>query len=341
MKLYSILRNILFLFEPERAHALSLFFLDILHKFGLLKLIAGKRISCPVTVMGIEFANPIGLAAGLDKNGEHIDSLADCGFGFIEIGTVTPMAQPGNPGPRLFRLVNDEAIINRMGFNNEGVEYLVNQVKKSRRNCVLGINIGKNRKTSLDKAIEDYQYALASVYSYADYITINISSPNTPGLRDLQHGDELKNLLKTLKQDQAKLSKEHTRYVPLLVKIAPDLEEGDIKELARTFIDNDIDGVIATNTTNGREGVSGVHSNEEGGLSGKPLAAKSDEVLALLSDSLQGRIPIIAVGGVFCAADARRKIKLGASLIQVYTGFIYKGPSLIYECVNAVSKELK
>jgi dihydroorotate dehydrogenase len=339
MNLYTIVRKILFMLEPERAHGVSLFLMDVFYKLGLLRLLVGKRISSPVSVMGIEFPNPIGLAAGLDKNGDHIDSLAACGFGFIEIGTVTPRAQPGNPKPRLFRLVDDQAIINRMGFNNEGVEHLVRQVKNSKRHCVLGINIGKNRKTPLQKAVDDYQHALSSVYPYADYVAINISSPNTPGLRDLQHGEELEKLLKALKADQAKLQKIHNRYVPLVVKIAPDLEEDGIKALATTFIKYEIDGVIATNTTSDRPGLTDPQFNEEGGLSGKPLNRKADNVLKSLASYLQGKIPIIAVGGVFSAGDARRKMELGASLVQIYTGFVYEGPALIRECVAVVSKE--
>ena len=338
MNLYPISRKLLFMLEPERAHAISLFLLDVFYRLGLIRLLAGKRIHLPVTVMGIEFPNPIGLAAGLDKNGDYIDALASCGFGFIEIGTVTPKAQPGNPKPRLFRLVDDQAIINRMGFNNEGVEHLVRQVRKSKREGVLGINIGKNRQTPLENAIADYQMALLSVYPYADYVTINISSPNTPGLRDLQHGEELENLLKALKSDQAKLQKTYNKYVPLVVKISPDLEKHEIESLATAFIRHNIDGVIATNTTNDRPNMTDPQSNEGGGLSGKPLNAKADFVLETLSSCLKGRLPIIAVGGVLSAADARRKIELGASLVQIYTGFIYEGPALIRECLKVFSE---
>lgn len=337
--MYSIVRKILFLLEPERAHAVSLFLMDVFHRLGLLRLFAGKQILSPVSVMGIDFPNPVGLAAGLDKNGDHIDSLAACGFGFIEIGTVTPKPQRGNPKPRLFRLVDDQAIINRMGFNNKGVEHLVRQVKNSKRNYVLGINIGKNRQTPLENAIDDYRQALSSVYLYADYVTINISSPNTPGLRDLQHGEELEKLLKALKADQVELQKTYNKYVPLVVKIAPDLEEKEIMLLAATFIKHEIDGVIATNTTNDRPDLTDPQSNEKGGLSGKPLNKKADNVLKSLAIYLQGKIPIIAVGGVFSAADARRKMELGASLIQIYTGFIYGGPALIHECAIVPPKE--
>jgi len=330
----------LFRLEPERAHAFSLLSLDVLYKSGLLKMYTAKTgaASAPTRVMGIDFPNPVGLAAGLDKNGEHINSLAACGFGFIEVGTVTPRPQPGNAKPRLFRLVSDRAIINRMGFNNKGVDYLVEQVKKTGGKCVLGINIGKNRQTPLEEAANDYRYALRHVYAYADYVTVNISSPNTPGLRELQHGDELERLLQTLKAEQKELHKEYDRYVPLVVKVAPDLTEDEIKILAETFIRYDIDGVIATNTTSERPNlVDKVMSSETGGLSGQPLTEKSDHVLKLFSGALRGKIPIIAAGGVMTPMDAKRKMELGASLVQIYTGFIYSGPSLIRDCVDAVS----
>jgi dihydroorotate dehydrogenase len=324
--------------EPERAHVLSLVILNLLNKAGLVNLFLGDRISSPVNVMGIEFQNPVGLAAGLDKNGDYIETLAACGFGFIEIGTVTPLPQDGNPKPRLFRLVEDHAIINRMGFNNKGVAHLVKRVSISNRDCVLGINIGKNMQTPLHEAVNDYQYAFRHVYSHADYITVNVSSPNTPGLRDLQHGDELENILTTLKNEQEVLHKKYNRYVPLVLKIAPDLDASEIEKLAETLLKHDVDGVIATNTTNDRPGLQDENlSSEKGGLSGEPLAEKSDYVLKILSENLDGKIPIIAVGGIMTYEDAQRKMKLGASLIQLYTGFIYEGPSLIRDCIMALS----
>ncbi|MDT8452795.1 MAG: quinone-dependent dihydroorotate dehydrogenase [Gammaproteobacteria bacterium] len=342
MNFYPLARKLLFLLEPETAHTLSLRLLDVANKLGLLKLFIGETVKVPVKVMGIEFINPIGLAAGLDKNGEHIDALAACGFGFVEIGTVTPKAQPGNPKPRLFRLEADEAIINRMGFNNNGVEALVNNVRRSRRRCVLGINIGKNRDTALQTAADDYRSALTQVYPHADYVTINISSPNTPGLRDLQHGEELAKLLATLKQEQTRLADIHGKYVPLVVKIAPDLDDGEIAELAQTFLQQKIDGVIATNTTNSREGLRDLkQAAEQGGLSGRPLRSKSDHVLATLVSELKGQIPVIAAGGVFSAGDAKRKMELGASLVQIYTGFIYQGPALIKDCAERTAELLK
>ena len=338
MNLYPVVRKLLFLLEPETAHAVSLWLLDRAHQLGLLQWFVGKAVTAPVTVMGIEFSNAIGLAAGLDKNGEHIDALAACGFGFIEIGTVTPLAQPGNPKPRLFRLVADDAIINRMGFNNQGVAALLDNVRRSQRRCVLGINIGKNRDTPLALAAEDYRLALSQVYAYADYVTINISSPNTPGLRDLQHGEELEKLLSSLKQEQARLSAAHGKYVPLAVKIAPDLEDTAIAELAQAFIRLEIDGVIATNTTSSREGLrEQTLAKQQGGLSGRPLRPMADHVLEKLVAELNGKIPVIAAGGVFSAEDARRKMQLGASLVQVYTGFIYQGPALVRDCAGAVS----
>ncbi|MDH5612281.1 MAG: quinone-dependent dihydroorotate dehydrogenase [Gammaproteobacteria bacterium] len=338
MNFYPVVRKLLFLLEPETAHTLSLKLMDVAHRLGLLRWIVGKPVKAPVTVMGIEFSNPIGLAAGLDKNGEHIDALAACGFGFVEIGTVTPRAQPGNPKPRLFRLEADEAIINRMGFNNKGVEYLLDNVKRSQRQCVLGINIGKNRDTSLENAVEDYRTALSQVYPYADYITINISSPNTPGLRELQHGEELEKLLSGLKQEQSCLEATYGKYVPLAVKIAPDLDDGAIAELARTFIRLKIDGVIATNTTSSREDLRDQrYAQEQGGLSGRPLTVISNDVLEKLVAELDGKIPVIAAGGVFSAEDARRKMELGAALVQIYTGFIYQGPTLIRDCAGVSS----
>lgn len=339
MNFYLVIRKLLFLLEPEIAHGLSLWCLDVANKLGLLKFFLGKPIEAPVVVMGIKFNNPVGLAAGLDKNGEHIDALMACGFGFVEIGTVTPRAQPGNPKPRLFRLVADDAIINRMGFNNHGMEYLVERVKRCNLKCVLGINIGKNRDTPIENAVDDYCSALSYVYPHADYVTINISSPNTPGLRDLQHGEDLEILLSTLKKEQHRLSDCYNKYVPLLVKIAPDLSDSEISELARAFVRLEIDGVIATNTTNSRQGLKDLrYVKEQGGLSGRPLREMSDHVLEKMVISLDGKIPVIAAGGIFSAEDAQRKMQLGASLVQVYTGFIYQGPAMVKDCAKAILK---
>ncbi|UCB55257.1 MAG: quinone-dependent dihydroorotate dehydrogenase [Thiotrichales bacterium] len=330
MNLYPLVRRVLFAFEPERAHGLSMALLEVVYRLKLSRLLFGQRHYAPVRVLGLEFPNIVGLAAGLDKNGDHIDALAACGFGFIEIGTVTPRPQPGNPGPRLFRLADDEAIINRMGFNNDGVEHLVENVKASKRDCIIGINIGKNRDTPLEQAVDDYVSAFEQVYPYADYITVNISSPNTPGLRDLQHGEELDRLLKKLKQRQRDLRQEYDSYKPLLVKIAPDLTDDEIVQLVGTLLDNDIDGVIATNTSNQRPALKNARlAAEQGGLSGRPIQQQSDHVLNVVLKAIDGQIPVIAVGGIMTAADAQRKIRAGASLVQVYTGFIYSGPQLV------------
>ncbi|MGB5276602.1 MAG: quinone-dependent dihydroorotate dehydrogenase [Gammaproteobacteria bacterium] len=337
MKLYALFRAVLFMFEPERAHAISMTFLQLVHRLGLSRLLFGRRKMAPVNVLGLEFPNAVGLAAGLDKNGDHIDALAACGFGFVEIGTVTPRAQPGNPKPRMFRLEKDGAIINRMGFNNAGVEHLINRVKASKRDCIIGINIGKNRDTPLERAVDDYAIAYQHVYPYADYITVNISSPNTPGLRDLQHGEQLSRLLHTLKRQQQRLAEQYSRYKPLLVKIAPDLDDDEIRELAHTLIDSGIDGVIATNTSNQRPDLKSVaFASEQGGLSGRPIQQQSDHVLRVLARELDGKMPVIGVGGIMSAEDAQRKFQAGASLVQLYTGFIYSGPGLI----SSILKEM-
>ena len=331
--MYLLLRKVLFLFDAEFVHVYSLKILSFVHSVGLLRFFLHKRIEAPVTVMGIEFPNSIGLAAGLDKDAKHIDALAQCGFGFIEVGTVTPVAQSGNDKPRLFRLVDDNAIINRMGFNNEGVEALVARVKQSQNKCVLGINIGKNKITPLKDAVNDYLICMQKVYRFSDYITINISSPNTPGLRELQHGDGLTTLLMRLKDKQAELSNKYNRYVPLAVKIAPDLTVDEVNDIAARFIAAKIDGVIATNTTNARPSTLQCtkQAEESGGLSGMPVFTPSNQVLEQLIAALNGKIPVIAVGGIASADDALRKIRLGASLVQIYTGFIYSGPALIYK----------
>jgi dihydroorotate dehydrogenase len=336
--MYSLLRKILFLFDAETIHVFSLKALSFAHSIGLLRLFLKKRVDAPVTVMGIEFPNAVGLAAGMDKNASHIDALAQCGFGFIEVGTVTPLAQPGNDKPRLFRLVADNAIINRMGFNNAGVEALVGNVKKSRHSCVLGINIGKNKDTPLENAVDDYLICMQQVYCYADFITINISSPNTPGLRELQHGEGLTSLLTQLKAKQAELQQQYQRYVPLAVKIAPDLDDNEIKDIAERLLSSKIDAVIATNTTNSRPSSLTCQklASETGGLSGQPVFELSTHVLKQLVKALNGEMPVIAVGGISSPDDALQKINAGASLVQIYTGFIYSGPKLIHDCAIAI-----
>lgn len=336
---YQLIKTAFFKMEAESAHKIALKGLKLLHRLKLLTLMLGKTQRSPISVMGIEFPNPVGLAAGMDKNGDYFDALADCGFGFVEIGTVTPRPQQGNPQPRLFRIPEAEAIINRMGFNNKGVDHLIEQVKKTRYQGVLGINIGKNFDTPVEKASEDYLIGLRKVYQYADYVAVNISSPNTPGLRDLQFGEALDQLLEALKAEQKKLLEQYGHYVPLVVKIAPDMDDEAISRLADTFIKYNIDGVIATNTTSSRSGVEGMpHADEPGGLSGRPVRDKADHALQVLAAHLNNAIPIIAVGGISSAEDALRKMQLGASLVQVYTGFIYQGPDLIRECVQRLSK---
>ena len=335
--MYSLLKNLLFAVDPETSHHLALNGLKWLEKVGLIGLLSARVPAAPVTVMGIEFPNPVGMAAGLDKNGDYIDALAALGFGFVEIGTVTPRAQPGNPKPRLFRLPAVDGIINRMGFNNEGVDYLVERVKASRYRGVLGINIGKNKDTPAEQAVDDYLICMRKVYPLASYITVNLSSPNTPGLRDLQFGEPLELLLARLKEEQALLQQQHGRYVPLAVKIAPDMAIDDLQQVAAALKRHHLDGVIATNTTIERGAVEGLpHGDEAGGLSGGPLTARSTEVIRQLADALEGEVPIIGVGGILQGGDAAEKMAAGAALVQIYSGFIYNGPALIAAAGRAI-----
>ncbi len=336
---YSLIRRLFFSIEAEKAHLLGLKMIKLVHTMGLSSFIFGKPVYAPVEVMGLTFPNRVGLAAGLDKNADFINGLSSVGFGCIEVGTITPRPQPGNPRPRLFRIPEAQAIINRMGFNNKGVEHLIEQVKQAdRSNIILGINIGKNFDTPVESAVDDYKHCLQAVYLYADYITINISSPNTPGLRTLQFGDELKHLLETLKSEQTVLAEQTDRYVPLAVKIAPDMEDNDIKLIADLLLEKGIDAVIATNTTISRDAVKGLpNAEEQGGLSGVPVYQQSTHVVKVLAEQLQGKLPIIAAGGIFSAQDAQEKIAAGAQLVQIYTGFIYRGHELIKECVEALS----
>lgn len=332
--LYSLARPLLFSLAPERAHELTLSLLKSSHKMGLMRQNVAAK---PVTCMGIEFPNPVGLAAGLDKNGAYIDALAGQGFGFIEIGTITPRPQAGNPHPRLFRLPHAKAIINRMGFNNDGVDQLVENVKAAKFKGILGINIGKNADTPVEKAVDDYLICLEKVYNYASYITVNISSPNTKNLRSLQSGDALTELLETLKKRQLELAQEYQHYVPLVLKVAPDLDNSDIAFIAKQLLQFKIDGLIVTNTTLSREGVEGLeHAEEAGGLSGAPVFEKSTACLAAFAAVLKGQIPLIGVGGILSGADAAAKKQAGASLVQVYSGLIYTGPKLVKDCVDAL-----
>lgn len=327
--MYQILRKLLFILPPEAAHWLALHLLKIAPKFCFSQI---KPLPCHC--MGIDFPNPVGLAAGLDKNGDYIDALAKLGFGFIEVGTVTPQPQPGNRRPRLFRLSADEALINRMGFNNKGVMHLISQIKKSKYQGILGINIGKNATTPIAKAEDDYIFCMQQVYPYASYMTINISSPNTPDLRNLQFGDYLEKFLARLKEEQRQLAHSHNQYVPIAVKISPDLNENAVRQIAKTCILNEIDAIIATNTTVSRpHNLTDAKLKEAGGLSGKPLLSQSTKIIQYLQETV-GQIPIIGVGGIMTAHDAQEKFDAGASLIQIYTGFIYKGPNLIKEIVE-------
>ena len=335
--MYSLLRPLLFQLDPETAHHLTLSGLKASYTLGLSGLVARRPADDPRTVMGLAFPNPVGLAAGLDKNGECIAGLAALGFGFIEIGTVTPLPQPGNPQPRLFRLPQAQGIINRMGFNNDGVDQLIENVKRSDYRGILGINIGKNTATPIEKAADDYLICLRKVYAHAGYVAVNISSPNTRNLRQLQDEAALNNLLMLLKAEQHRLADTHGKYVPLALKIAPDMEGGQIIQIARLLIQHGIDAVIATNTTLSREGVEHLpHGAETGGLSGTPVRDKSTAVIRALAAELQGALPIIGAGGILSGADAAEKINAGAALVQLYSGLIYRGPALVGECCAAI-----
>ena len=337
---YSLLRPWLFCLDPEQAHNLTLTNLDRAQRWGLLEKFLSKPIADPHTLCGISFPNPVGLAAGLDKDGKHIDALAALGFGFLEIGTVTPRPQPGNPKPRMFRLSEAQAIINRMGFNNDGVEACVARARRSRfwqNGGVLGLNIGKNASTPIEDAASDYVLAMEAVYEIATYITVNISSPNTQNLRALQGEEMLRALLGSLDDARKRLSDRFGVRKPLFVKIAPDLDQGDINLIADLLMEFGIDAVIATNTTIARDAVQGMeHGQEAGGLSGAPVRNASNIVIKALKARLGNTLPIIGVGGILSGADAREKIMAGASLVQLYSGLIYRGPDLVNECAKAL-----
>lgn len=332
--LFRLARHILFKMEPERAHDLALG----MASNGLLKRINRTRYKAtgtPVDCMGLKLPNAVGLAAGLDKNGDYIDALGAIGFGFIEIGTVTPKPQTGNPQPRLFRLTHHEALINRMGFNNLGVDHLVQQAERRTFSGCVGINIGKNASTPVDQAESDYLLCLQKVYAVADYITVNVSSPNTEGLRELQHGARLQSLLSALKNAQSALATQHSAYKPLLVKIAPDMTNAELQAFCATAVDFDIDGVIVGNTTRERAMVAGSpHADETGGLSGAPLSALANEKLEVAVHAIAGKSAVLGVGGIANGADALAKRQLGADLVQLYTGFIYHGPALVQDCIR-------
>ncbi|WP_028866054.1 quinone-dependent dihydroorotate dehydrogenase [Psychromonas aquimarina] len=335
--LYRIMRHFLFMLNPEKAHDLSIKNLKLTHGTILDLLYRQKVQQRPVNVMGLTFPNSVGLAAGLDKNGECIDAFGAMGFGHIEIGTVTPVAQPGNESPRVFRVLESEGIINRMGFNNHGVDELIANVKDSNFKGVIGINIGKNFSTPVEQGKNDYLLCMDKVYQHAGYIAVNISSPNTPGLRSLQYGEALDELLDALKTRQKELHEKHGKYVPLALKVAPDLSDDEIESIAESLLKYKIDGLIATNTTLDREMVKGMsHAGEAGGLSGRPLQSKSTLVIAKFASRLQGEIPIIGVGGIDGVIAAKEKINAGASLVQIYSGFIYHGPQLVKKIVNNI-----
>lgn len=335
--MYALARSLLFSLPPETSHHLALHGISLSERLGLSGLLPPVPAQ-PVSLMGLDFPNPVGLAAGLDKNGDHIDGLAALGFGFIEIGTVTPRPQPGNPRPRLFRLPEAGAIINRMGFNNLGVDHLIARVEQSSYRGILGINIGKNFDTPVERAVDDYLMGLEKIYAHASYITVNISSPNTQGLRSLQSGDALAALIAPLKNRQIQLASQHGRYVPLAVKIAPDLELADVEVIAEVLRQHEIDAAIATNTTIARTGVAHLPGGSEaGGLSGLPVRAASNRVLRELVQALAGKLPVIGVGGISDAASAAEKKAAGAELVQIYTGFIYRGPALIREAAAGMA----
>ena len=337
---YSLLRPLLFRLTPEWAHHLTLGGLRLAHGAGLSILYAPPAVHDPVQLLGLRFANRVGLAAGLDKNGEAIDAFAAMGFGFVEVGTVTPLPQSGNPQPRLFRLPQAQALINRMGFNNAGMDAFLRNVRRSRRAVPIGLNIGKNASTPLAQALDDYRLGLQGVYTAADYVSINISSPNTRDLRQLQSDSALDALLRGLAAERERLRQQHGRNVPMLLKIAPDLDDAGIDAIADQLQAHGMDGVIATNTTISREAVAGLHNAEEsGGLSGAPLREASTRVIRRLRRRLGKDFPIIGVGGILSGADAVEKLRAGADLVQIYTGLIYQGPALVRECALALARE--
>lgn len=339
--MYQTLRPLLFSLEAETAHGLTLYALGVAQRSNLMRFVAQPPpADLPVHAFGIDFPNPVGLAAGLDKSGEHLDALGALGFGFIEIGTVTPRPQPGNPRPRLFRLPEHEALINRMGFNNHGVDALVRNIEQSHWRGVLGINIGRNKDTPNERAADDYLTCLERVYPLASYVTVNVSSPNTPGLRDLQQGESLQRLIATLMEAREKLTARHGTRRPVLLKIAPDLDDVQMDAMAAALAGSGIDGLICTNTTIDHSGVAGdPHAGEQGGLSGKPLFEMSTRVLHGMARRLGDEVPLVGVGGVLTGSDAADKISAGAKLVQVYSGLIYRGPRLLTECVEEIRRQ--
>lgn len=335
--LYPLFKSLAFRMDPEWVHEKTLSILQKTARKGKLHFMAGKIPEKPVEVMGVRFANPVGLAAGMDKNGRCVDGFGSLGFGFLELGTVTPRPQPGNPKPRLFRLPEAEGIINRMGFNNSGVNALLENLNRARYRGIVGINIGKNFDTPIERAEADYVLGLRAVYARADYVAVNISSPNTSNLRELQKGDAFTGLLRSLANTRRDLQKETGKYTPLAVKIAPDLDEAGLDFIAEALVEAGMDAVIATNTTLDRSRVAGhPRAEEAGGLSGAPVRERSTEVVRGLANRLHGRLPIIGVGGIFSAEDAQEKLDAGASLVQVYSGLIYRGPGLVGDIIRGI-----
>jgi dihydroorotate dehydrogenase len=338
--MYSYLRPLLFALDAETAHGLTLYGLDVAHRSNLLHLVAKPPEDLPTTAFGIRFPNPVGLAAGLDKNADHLDALGALGFGFVEVGTTTPRPQPGNDRPRMFRLPEHEAVINRFGFNNTGVDALVRNVQQSAYRGVLGINIGKNKDTPNEKAVDDYLFCLEKVYPHASYVTVNISSPNTQGLRDLQEEATLRRFIETLREAQERLGSQAGARKPMLLKIAPDLTDAELDAVAEVLLAAKVDGVICTNTTVDRSAVaSAPHGGEAGGLSGKPLFARATAVLRGMRQRVGERIALVGVGGILDGSDAAEKIGAGAALVQIYSGMVYRGPQLIAECVNELRRQ--
>ncbi|HEY6986346.1 MAG TPA: quinone-dependent dihydroorotate dehydrogenase [Rhodanobacteraceae bacterium] len=337
--MYALARPFLFCLDAERAHDLGLASIEAAYRTGFNPLFAMRPKPLPVDAFGLRFENPVGLAAGLDKNGAHVDALASLGFGFVEVGTTTPRAQPGNPKPRMFRLPDAEGVINRLGFNNDGVDALVRNVERAKFGGVLGINVGRNKDTPNERAVDDYLFCLERVYPRASYVTINISSPNTQGLRDLQEEETLKRFIGTLRDAQERLAAKHRARKPMLLKIAPDLSDAELDGIAEVVLSSGTDGLICTNTTVDRASVAGRrHAQESGGLSGKPLFDKSTAVLRGMARRTGGRIPLIGVGGIVAGADAAAKVDAGASLVQFYTGMVFRGPALIGESIEAIRR---
>ena len=337
--MYSHLRPLLFALDAETAHGLTLYGLDVAHRSDLLRFVARPPEDLPVEAFGLRFPNPVGLAAGLDKNADHLDALGALGFGFVEVGTTTPRPQPGNPKPRMFRLKDHEAIVNRLGFNNAGVDALVRNAEKSAYAGVLGINIGKNKDTPNERAVDDYLFCLERVYARASYVTVNISSPNTQGLRDLQEEETLRRFIGTLREAQERLGAQHGARKPMLLKIAPDLAEPELDAIAEVLLASGVDGVICTNTTVDRGAVAAdPQAQQAGGLSGRPLMARATEVQRGMAARLGGKVGIVGVGGILEGDDAATKLDAGATLVQLYSGLVYRGPALIAECVDEIRR---